>query len=158
MRTRHREKGQSLVEFGLILPIFFLLVLGLIDFGRAVYAYSTVNNAARQASRLAIVDQTEDHIREKAADDAVSLGIDESAITVDFWLVEDPDAACPYEVPGDDNNLAGMTQCIAAVTVPYTYRAATPLIGNIVGDVTVSGESRFKVEFNCEGPECPIGE
>jgi Flp pilus assembly protein TadG len=59
---RPDRRGQSLVEFGLILPIFLLMVFGIVDFGRAVFAYSTLNNAAREAARVAVVDQVADHI------------------------------------------------------------------------------------------------
>ena len=41
-----RETGQALVEFALVLPLLMLLVLGAVDFGRAMYAVITVNNAS----------------------------------------------------------------------------------------------------------------
>ena len=55
MTRRHstRDVGQSLVEFALILPIFLLVLLGLIDMGRAVYTNNTLSQAAREATRLA---------------------------------------------------------------------------------------------------------
>jgi hypothetical protein len=154
------ERGQSLVEFALILPILVLLLVGILDFGRAVYAFNTVNNAARQGARLAIVDQTVAHIQERAATEATNLGIDPADVEVDFRDLSTPDTpdSCPGDVAGDDNNLGSIVFCIAVVSVPYDYTAATPLIGNLVGTLTVEGESRFKVDFNCEGPECPRGE
>ena len=50
---RHRATGQSLVEFALVIPIFLLILFGLIDMGRAVYSNNTVGQAAREAARLA---------------------------------------------------------------------------------------------------------
>jgi Flp pilus assembly protein TadG len=41
-----RERGASLVEFGLMLPFLGLLLLGVIDFGRAYYMEVEVSNAA----------------------------------------------------------------------------------------------------------------
>lgn len=57
MRTRSRRssRGQSLVEFAIILPVFLLIVVGILDFGRVVWANSAVTNAAREAARYAIV-------------------------------------------------------------------------------------------------------
>ena len=52
-----------MVEFALVVPLFVLLLVGLFDVGRAVYAYNTVNNAAREAGRLAIVDQFQNLIQ-----------------------------------------------------------------------------------------------
>ena len=47
---------------------------------------------------------------------------------------------------------------MAIVTVPYDYEAATPILGAILGIIQMEGQSQFKVDFNCEGPECPLGE
>lgn len=159
-RDRRSERGQALVEFALILPLFVLLLVGILDFGRAIYAYNTVNNAARQGARLAVVDQTESHIQDLAANHAVSLDVDPADVVVDFRSLSTPDSpgSCAGAVPGDDNNDGQIVFCIAVVTVPYEYRAATPIIGNIIGPLNLQGESRFKVDFNCEGPECPLGE
>jgi Flp pilus assembly protein TadG len=49
-----RHSGQSMVEFAILAPIFFLLLLGTIDLGRAVYIYNTISDAAREGARAAI--------------------------------------------------------------------------------------------------------
>ena len=41
-----RRAGQSMVEFAVLAPVFFLLLLGTIDLGRAVYTYNAISNAA----------------------------------------------------------------------------------------------------------------
>ncbi|MGH2466874.1 MAG: TadE/TadG family type IV pilus assembly protein [Candidatus Limnocylindrales bacterium] len=53
---RRRARGQSLVEFSLILPIFLLVVFGLIDGGRFVYMNSVLSQAAREGARVASVE------------------------------------------------------------------------------------------------------
>jgi len=47
VEVRDRDRGQSVVEFALILPVLLLILLGTIDFGRLYYSYVTVANAAR---------------------------------------------------------------------------------------------------------------
>jgi Flp pilus assembly protein TadG len=44
-------KGQGLVEFAIVLPIFLILMLGIIEFGYFFFIYSTANQAAREAAR-----------------------------------------------------------------------------------------------------------
>lgn len=44
-------KGQGMVEFAIALPILMMLVLGLIEVGNAVFVYSSVTTASRQAAR-----------------------------------------------------------------------------------------------------------
>lgn len=56
MRHRQARRGQTLVEFALILPIFLLMLFGLVDVGRIVYANSTLSQAAREGARLASVE------------------------------------------------------------------------------------------------------
>jgi len=52
---RSSIRGQALVEFALVAPIFFLLIFAIIDFGRYVYYVQVINNAAREGARYAIV-------------------------------------------------------------------------------------------------------
>lgn len=47
--------GQALVEFALAIPIFMLLLLGMVEGGRLVAANNAVSQAAREAARLAAV-------------------------------------------------------------------------------------------------------
>jgi hypothetical protein len=55
-RTKHGERGQALVEFALILPIFLLLIFGIIDLGRFVITDHILSQAAREAARQAAVE------------------------------------------------------------------------------------------------------
>ena len=55
MIPRKNMPGQSLIEFVLLLPLLFLLVMGLFDIGRAVFYYATLNTAVREGTRFAIV-------------------------------------------------------------------------------------------------------
>ena len=52
-RHRPQSGGQALVEFALVLPVFLLLLFGLIDGARFVYMNSVVSQAAREGARVA---------------------------------------------------------------------------------------------------------
>jgi len=56
-KTRKNEKGQSLVEFALVVPLLLLLVVGIFEFGRAWMTKNIVTGAAREAVRIYAVDQ-----------------------------------------------------------------------------------------------------
>jgi Flp pilus assembly protein TadG len=49
---RRRTRGQSLVEFALILPVFLLMFFGIVDGARYVYLNSVLSQAAREGARL----------------------------------------------------------------------------------------------------------
>jgi Flp pilus assembly protein TadG len=54
----HRDEATSTVEFALVAPVLFLLLVGILDLGRAVNAYVTVSSAAREGSHWAILHPT----------------------------------------------------------------------------------------------------
>jgi TadE-like protein len=51
---RKGQESQALIEFALISPLLLLLVFGIIDIGRAVFYYDTLNHAAREGARTAV--------------------------------------------------------------------------------------------------------
>jgi TadE-like protein len=55
MIRRDTTRGQSMVEFALILPILMFLLMGFFDLGRVVLAHDALGHAAREAARYAIV-------------------------------------------------------------------------------------------------------
>ena len=48
-------KGQSLVEFALILPMMLVVMFMITEFGRAIYQYNVLSQAAREGARIAVV-------------------------------------------------------------------------------------------------------
>jgi hypothetical protein len=55
MKRRSKTRGQALVEFALIFPIFILLLVSIFDLGHVVWANNSLATAAREAARFAVV-------------------------------------------------------------------------------------------------------
>lgn len=53
--SRRSGRGQSLVEFALVLPVFLVMVFAIVDMARVVWAYDNLGNAAREGARYASV-------------------------------------------------------------------------------------------------------
>ena len=73
-----QEKGQSLVEFALLLPIFLLILVGIAEFGRGWMTKNILTGAAREAARAAAAEtQANAYNRAKTIADAIlaSAGI-----------------------------------------------------------------------------------
>jgi len=93
-----RERGANLVEFALVLFVLALLMMGVVDFGRAFYSYITITNAAREGARRAsrVPDQDgsiEQAVRQEAANNGLDLTGGDVLITVgraDDWSGGDP--------------------------------------------------------------------
>ncbi|HUF54433.1 MAG TPA: TadE family protein [Dehalococcoidia bacterium] len=101
------EKGQNLVEFAMVVPIFLILVFAIVDFGMGFHAWITVTNAAREGARVGAVGANEATIISKVENTSGSLNDDNMTITV----------VNPQGSPGDT----------VEVTVAYDYQMITPL-------------------------------
>jgi len=109
-RRKNGEKGQALVEFTLLVPIFLLLLFAIIDFGMGFYSWITVTNAAREGARLGAVLATQQQIEDRVYQ-AASL----------------PDEAAKMTVVV--TNAQGQPGESITVTVNYDYDLITPLAG-----------------------------
>ena len=136
---QNRHRGQSLVEFALILPVFILILVGIFDVGRAVFAYNTLNNAAREAVRVAIVDQDATTITNEAIARSVSLGLeDASDVSIDYLQPDYTDTPPCNATP--------KYGCVVQVEVSYSYTPAMPILGSIMGTLRLTGESSQPIE------------
>ena len=85
-RFRRDRRGQALVEFALVVPILLLLVLGIIDFGRAWNLHQTITDAAREGARQAVISNavTQDSAVAIVAGVIRASGFDPGLATVGF--------------------------------------------------------------------------
>jgi Flp pilus assembly protein TadG len=80
-RLSHRRRGVAAVEFAIVAPIFFMLIIGIIEIGRAMMVQQVLINASRVGARKAITLSS----NEQAVTDAVveyGNGVGISGITV----------------------------------------------------------------------------
>ena len=128
------ERGQSLVELALVLPLLILLLAGMVDFGRAFSNYIVITNAAREGARMAArLPCYPDNPTQRAAIALDIVAATRNAVAGsqvppdEMDIVITPDLA--ISCPGKGNPFR--------VTVSYTF---SPLMGGILGiaDLTVS--------------------
>jgi Flp pilus assembly protein TadG len=54
--VRKRRRGAAAVEFAIVLPVFVILVFGMIEYGRMVMVQQVITNASREGARRAVLD------------------------------------------------------------------------------------------------------
>jgi Flp pilus assembly protein TadG len=156
--SRKCGPGQTLVEFALVIPVILLLAFGFIDIGRLVFDYNTLTNAARQAARVAavnqldpasgpteclynrpIVDPSDPHwtFRGCAVAAGRTVGVADSDVTIGYSAPPGTTLSCSPTV-----NVG----CIASVTLVHTFSPITPIAGSIVGPVVMTTTSQMPVE------------
>ncbi len=52
---RPGRSGQGLVEFAIVIPVFLVILMGVVDLGRGIYMYNGVAEAAREIARVTSV-------------------------------------------------------------------------------------------------------
>ena len=154
-----QKRGQAIVEFALVLPLLLLLVVGLIEAGRAIFIYSSVTNASREAARYASaygvnadgVPRYQDcaGIRAEAARTGFYLAMDDIEITYDKGLDMSVDppvpiAAAHYTCVGDTDPLV-VLECgdRVTVTINETYSPMLNLIPLKPQDIVSSSSRTF---------------
>jgi Flp pilus assembly protein TadG len=61
------DRGATVVEFALLLPLLLLIVMGIVDFGRLLNAQESLTQAAREGARLVALGQPDVTSRTQAA-------------------------------------------------------------------------------------------
>ena len=80
---RQAERGQGLVEFALILMMLLLFLMGILDFGRALFIYTSLFNAAREGARWGAVHPwSPDGVRDRALQYAALVNPADIAVTI----------------------------------------------------------------------------
>ena len=123
LRTR---SGQSLVEFALVAPLFFLLVFGITDFGRLFFTQSTLQHALREAGRYAVTGQHQTNagtnITRVASIQAIAA---QQAIGLDVSKIEISS--------GGVANFAGNPGDTVIISLTTDLKLITPMIGRFFG-------------------------
>ncbi len=145
-RWQRMRRGQAMVEFAIVAPIFLLILFGIIDFGRYVYYVQVLNNAAREGTRYAIVhganslaktgppdDPSGAAVVDKVRDYAIGVFGAEDAAT----LTITPTWGTPPDVPDNERGTS------VTVEVTYAFRSLVPLVP--LPPITVKGASTLVI-------------
>jgi Flp pilus assembly protein TadG len=133
MDASSRPRGQALVEFAIIIPLFLVLLMGILDFGRVVWATTSLASAAREAARYAIVHGG-------SATDPCPVG----PASPDSQIVI-ASASCPFPSPLKDSiKLAATTAALAGgsnLTVYVCYGVGCSGDTDTAGATNARGQS-----------------
>jgi Flp pilus assembly protein TadG len=142
-RARPRVlRGQALVEFALVFPLFLLFLFGLIEVGRVIYLYNAFNEAAREAARYASVEQWQYDCPKSVASPS-RIGCTEQ-------VARDRIAGAPagFTVHATCSTSACRTNDLLTVTISTnsTFRFLTPIVGQVVPAPVISGQAQVVIQ------------
>ena len=152
-RSGPRSRGQALVEFALVFPIFMLVLFGIIDVGRFVYVSNSLNEASREGARYGSVEQWQYSC-------PASVGSPDrftctSAVTLGRLAGAPANVAATVtcKTVGAGGVLSNVTAAncgqndllIVQATAP-SFQFLTPGIGLILGTPTISGLTQAAIQ------------
>jgi len=124
-----KKKGQSLVEFAIILPILVLIIFGIIEFGLLMNSYIVIQAASREGARIGIVGGTDEDILDSVYTAASNLDINRINVNIN---------------PNEGSRKPGDT---LTVQVEYDYDILMPVISNLLGDsIRLRAKTSMRVE------------
>lgn len=127
--SKRQQRGQSMVEFALVLPIMLLLMMGMVDFSRMLGVYLILQHSAREGARLGITGATDSEIVSRVQGTATTLA--PSALTVTI-------------TPAQGSRTSGSD---LTVKCQYPYKLMTPLVSSIVGGtVNLTFTTTYRME------------
>lgn len=140
-----RERGQAVVEFSLVIVVFLVVVMAILDFGRAIYMYNGVSEAAREIARASSV-----HPGSSFSNSALWSPETKAAVATQKIIIPglaDPTLTC-VDIAG---NPAPSGPCLSSdgysvkVTVDASYAPVTPLLG-LTGTWTLTSSSSIAMQ------------
>lgn len=143
MNKRHNRRGAAIVEMALVLPIFFGVVLGIVEFGRAMMVSQMVTNAAREATRLAIIDGSTNNDVETWVEDFLNDSINVAAADVSVTITVDP---APENDDPNDVLADAQARDLVTVNVSVPFDKVSYVPGSYLNGKNLSAQSSMRHE------------
>ncbi len=138
-----RRRGAAVVEMALVLPVFFTVVLGIIEFGRAMSVSQMVVQSSREGARLAIVSGSTNSTVESRVKQFVSdtAGVAEDKVSVTITVT------AAANNPNPANSVAAAnTGDLVNVRVDVPFSDVSLVTGKYLKDNTLRGETSMRHE------------
>jgi len=124
-RRKNRTRGQALVEFALVVPVFLLVLCGILDFGFMLYSRMTVINASREGARISITAANRTTIPSLASGAVLN-----NVTALNSALITTSTSCVAIKTSGSCNwssTTSSQAGDAVSVTVTYTYQTFFPL-------------------------------
>lgn len=140
-RRRERERGASLVEFALIVPLLTLFLFGIVQFGIAYDMKQSINSAAREGARTGAIPVNDLSDIGAAVDNSFDGLVDSGTVVTKVYV--DSDAGSPLAGPSTKPCDANAGRTVIVVS-EVDHELTIPFFGT--RDLTLTGRGEFRCE------------
>src|SRR5262245_31065278 len=109
-RGDKRARGAAVVEFAVVLPLLLTILFGIIEYGWVFMVRQTLQTAAREGCRLAVLQTTTDpyaNVLDRVSQVMAPTGLSTYSVTMTHATVANPIETVEVTVPYDDVSLMG---------------------------------------------------
>ena len=139
-RFAQADRGVALVEFALVAPVLILILLGILDAGRAINAYVTIANSAREGAHYAALHPTAAPSDIAAAVRARVAPLNDNSVSVSASYF-DGSTLRPWPSGGIPASSPVPAYLATQVRVTYPWSAVTALIGTFFPATSITAAS-----------------
>ena len=136
IKRQDAQRGQAIGEFALIIPLLFLMIVALLDFGRMIYINNALSEGAREGARWGAV--------QGRASTTAGLSSVAAETRTRMTAVPNPQVAVIC-----DRLITTTSTCstgdIIEVTASSVVAPMTPIIGQFIGPVTLSATAKMSI-------------
>jgi Flp pilus assembly protein TadG len=127
--STHDRGGQAAVEFALVLPFLLVMLIGIVEFGRAWNQHQVITDAARESARKASLygATSEAEVKKVATDAMAAAGIDWNRATIDI----------------DNLDGEGNTPVTVSIDLRYRFTFFAPLVAWATGEEIIHLKTSF---------------
>ena len=137
LRARRRERGTSVVEMAIVLPLLLTLVFAIGEFGIAFTQWQTLINAAREGARTGVLY--------RGSSCTAATVKTEISTAVNAYMINSGITAGTLTTTSTGECGGAGTAVTVTAQVPYTF-AALPLLAGLQSNITLSSTSTMRNE------------
>lgn len=145
MSIHRRDHGQALVEFSIAVIPFLILLMGLLDLGRAIYQMNTTAQAAREIARVTSVHEWSACCQLGSSPEAQDVIATQRNLLPGMQFDAAADIQCVdlNDIVVPDGQCQAWADRLIRVTVRSTFSPVTPLV-SMFGSHTLESISRIE--------------
>lgn len=146
MKYFKKGHGQTLIEFALIFPLLMFLLIGFFDLGRAIFYYSSLSNAVREAARTGIVKEYGGYDDTQVTDQVLTYGFGLGSLSSEDVVVEYREISNDYLGSDEDYQISDEFVKYIEVTGKFCYEPITPGIISIINTTCWNGNRGIELK------------
>lgn len=143
--SRRRSRGAAVIEFALLLPILITLLVGIVEFGVALYDKAVLTNAAREGARTGVL-RRESTLTNEELHTLVTKVVDNYC--EDNLITFDPSASNSKVTVTTQNEEISAGEKGLRVRIHYVYTGLllSPFFGTLSDPITLTSEAVMRYE------------